>query len=129
MIDHKLTDNRPIKGNGQTIGQTIASKRFLKSQSMDNQGTINGQMNAETIETSIEYYSSEQVAQILGISERTLRRYSALLQEKLSLDFDRKKRETGYSAKALELLKKFCELRSQCNMPLDRCVSYLLDNL
>lgn len=86
-------------------------------------------MNAESVETSIEYYSSEQVAQILGISERTLRRYSALLQEKLTLDFDRKKRETGYSSKAVELLKQFCELRKQNKMPLDRCVTYLLDNL
>lgn len=77
----------------------------------------------------IEYYSTEQVIEMLGISDRTLRRYSAILQEKLSLDFDRKKRECGYSAKALELLKRFCELRTTYKMPVERCVNHLLENL
>ncbi|WP_143171212.1 MerR family transcriptional regulator [[Phormidium ambiguum] IAM M-71] len=75
------------------------------------------------------YYTPDQVCEMLRIAPRTLRRYSALLQTRMPADFDRKRREPGYSANAVSLLKQFCDLRKQNNMPVDRCVEYLINNL
>ncbi|OKH32351.1 hypothetical protein NIES2119_26300 [[Phormidium ambiguum] IAM M-71] len=77
--------------------------------------------------TEIDYYSIEKVAEMLGVSERTLRRYAAILQKKLGREFDRKKGEPGYTPDAIAALKKFCELR-KCKMPIERCAEYLRVN-
>lgn len=77
---------------------------------------------------TIEYYSVESVTEMLNISERTLRRYTALLSRKLGKEFDRKKGEPGFTPQAVAALQKFCELRRVNKMPVERCAEYLRVN-
>ncbi len=70
-----------------------------------------------------DYIPNNSTAQLLGISERTLRKYSQQLKKALKKDFPRSKYEPGYSSEAVQILQKFIDLKR--TLPERRALEHL----